>query len=85
VHGSTLNAQQEHALMGAEQHMRWTVERALLAVFAWPMERSKVRPAFLAEHLTAMIELQRDRAAMREPSPGDAVAAEAEDAGKVVD
>jgi hypothetical protein len=85
VHGSTFNPQQRHALMGAEQHMRWTVERALLAVLGWPMERSKVRPAFLAEHLTAMIELRRDRAAMREPSPGDAVAAEAEDASKAGD
>jgi hypothetical protein len=85
VHGSTLNPHQLHALMGAEQHMRWTVERALLAVLGWPLERSKIRPAFLAEHLTAMTELQQDRAAMREPAPGDAVAIEAEVAAKPAD
>lgn len=74
VHGSTFEQHQLRALMGAEEHMRWTVERALLAVLGWPLERSKIRPEFLAEHMTAMVELPKDRAAMRTPAAGDDVA-----------
>ena len=65
VHGSTLTGRQFHAFIGAKQHMRWVVERALLGVFGWPLERSKVRPDFLARNLTAMIELAQDRQDMK--------------------
>ena len=75
VHGSTLTGRQFHALIGAKQHMRWVVERALLGVFGWPVERSKVRPEFLARNLTAMIELAQDRRDMKGVVTADEVAA----------
>jgi hypothetical protein len=61
VHGSTLTGRQFHAMIGAMQHMRWVVERSLLAVFGWPLNRSKVSPDFLKRNFTAMIELEQDR------------------------
>ena len=69
VHGRTLTTRQFHALIGAKQHMRWVVERSLLAIFGWPLERSKVRPDFLARNLSAMIELRQDRQDMSAGSP----------------
>lgn len=73
VHGTPMTSREFHALIGAKQHMRWVVERALLAVLGWPLERSKVRPDFLARNLTAMIELQQDRADMRRMRENSAV------------
>jgi hypothetical protein len=75
VHGTPVTPREFHALIGAKQHMRWVVERALLAVLGWPLERSKVRPDFLARNLTAMIELAQDRADMRGKSVADEVTA----------
>jgi len=75
VHGSALTARQFHALIGAKQHIRWAVERALLAALGWPLERSKVRPDFLARNLTAMIELAQDRQDMKGVVAADDVAA----------
>lgn len=66
VHGRGISGSQRGPLWGAEQHMRWTVERVLLAVLRWPIERSRLRPEFLARNLTAMIDLQKDLTEMRD-------------------
>jgi hypothetical protein len=65
VHGSTLKWSQWLALIVAREHLRWTVERMLLAIFGWPVEESKVRPAWLAKNRTAMIDLEASRRAMK--------------------
>jgi len=65
VHGSTLSWGQFLALGHARHHLRWTVERILLAVIGWPVAESKVRPDWLARNRTAMIELESSRRAMR--------------------
>lgn len=77
VHGGTFDQPQHRALIGAGEHMRWTVERVLLGVLGWPVERSNVRNAFL-QNFTMMTELGADRDAMKEPNVGDAVAAASE-------
>ncbi len=64
VHGSALKWSQWLALGDARDHLRWTVERMLLALFGWPVEKSKVRPEWLARNRPAMIDLERSRRAM---------------------
>lgn len=71
VHGGTFEPGQFTALIGAGHHMRWTVERALLGVLRWPVDRSKVRNEFL-QHFTAMTEMAEDRESIK----GEQVAAE---------
>lgn len=65
VHGNAFSGSQYGPLVGAEDHMRWTVERVML-LLAWPIDRSNVRPQFLAKSLTSMIELANDRASIRD-------------------
>lgn len=65
VHGSALKRSQLLALGRAGDHLRWTVERMLLAVLGWPVAESKVRPAWLAKNRSAMIELGESRRAMQ--------------------
>ena len=79
VHGTPVSPTQFHALIGAKQHMRWVVERSLLAVLGWPLEKSKVRPDFLARNLTAMIELAQDRQDMKGTSVADEISAASAD------
>jgi hypothetical protein len=64
VHGRAFDPLQFTALIDAQEHIRWTVERALLGALRWPVARSKVRPDFL-KHFTAMTELREDRAAIK--------------------
>lgn len=66
VHGSPLKRSQWLALIDAREHLRWTVERMLLAIFGWPVEKSKVRPEWLAKNQTAMINVAASRRAMQE-------------------
>ena len=61
AHGRSFQDSLLRPLMGAEQHLGWTVERCLLAILGWPVSRSKVRAAFLAHNMAAMNELQSDR------------------------
>jgi hypothetical protein len=44
VHGDYLSPAQEMALSYAEEHLQWTIERVLLALFAWDLNRSLVNP-----------------------------------------
>ncbi len=64
VHGSALDRSQLSGLFEAREHLRWTVERMLLAILGWPVERSKVRHDFLL-HFTAMVNLSAARRAMQ--------------------
>lgn len=73
VHGGAFDRPQYQALIGAGEHMRWTVARVLLGVLGWPVERSQVSNEFL-QNFTMMTELKADREAMTEPNVGDEVA-----------
>jgi hypothetical protein len=67
VHGNTFNKRQQLAVLSATLHLKWTVERALLAVLGWPLELSKVRPDYLA-HFVPMRELERERTEIGNPA-----------------
>jgi hypothetical protein len=47
VHGDPFNSRPAEAMACAEAHLRWTVERMLLSVPGWPVERSNVSPNYL--------------------------------------
>lgn len=49
IHGDTFNRLQEKALMSAVEHLRWIVERSILAVLNWHSSKSKVCEGFLQQ------------------------------------
>ena len=47
VHGEHFGPDQYEALSFAQFHLRWTVERMILSVLTWPIDKSTVSPQFL--------------------------------------
>jgi len=43
AHGQPFNSREEYFLSFAADNLRWLVERMLLAIFHWPIQKSKVR------------------------------------------
>lgn len=48
AHGQPFNAQEEQYLFFAVENLKWLVERMLLAILKWPIEKSKVRKESLS-------------------------------------
>lgn len=70
VHGSTFDRRQFNALATAADHLQWLLERMLLRVLDWPIDRSNVSGERLARMRAAYQELGDARASMRTvPSP----------------
>jgi hypothetical protein len=65
VHGSVLRRRQLSALSVADDHLRWTLERMLLSILGWPVERSQVSADWLARNRSAHAELDQARRDMR--------------------
>lgn len=57
IHGETLRDRHMDALWIATEHLRWTVERVVLALLKWPVERTEVSPDFLRRMAQPMIRL----------------------------
>ncbi|MEA2490569.1 MAG: hypothetical protein QOH21_2361, partial [Acidobacteriota bacterium] len=74
VHGVVFDRTQIEALHRAGEHLRWTIERMLLAIFGWPVDESNVRPEMLRIYFAKM-NLDNYRRAMRtvseSPLPND--------------
>ncbi len=47
IHGEHFERSQLTAISVAKDHLRWVVERSVLAVLGWRIDRSKVNPSFL--------------------------------------
>jgi hypothetical protein len=60
VHGEVYDHRHYKALVGAGQHLRWSVYRMLFAMLGWPVERTKIRPEAVA-HTFRHKTLERDR------------------------
>jgi hypothetical protein len=70
VHGSTFDHRQLNALAVAGDHLQWLLERMLLRVLAWPIDRSNVSGARLAKLRAAYGELRDAQISMRSvPAP----------------
>jgi hypothetical protein len=48
VHGEAFAGDKYSALITAEMHLQWTVERMLLGALGWPVSRSAVDAGFLS-------------------------------------
>jgi len=53
AHGEPFVQRELEALGCALQHLRWVVERVVLAILGWPIDRSKVRAESLRTHYLA--------------------------------
>lgn len=47
VHGEHFNKNQTVGLLYAREHLRWIIERMILAVLGWSIEKSNVNPTYL--------------------------------------
>ena len=47
IHGGRFEREEYDAIICARSHLRWTLERCILRVLDWDIERSKVRPVYL--------------------------------------
>jgi hypothetical protein len=54
VHGEALLPADHNGLWVATVHLRWTLERILLAELGWPIASSEVRPELLRQNALAM-------------------------------
>lgn len=61
VHGDYLSPAQLNALGYAELHLRWTLERVVLALVGWPISSSRAAKSFLASNMTAHSSWQQYR------------------------
>lgn len=52
VHGATFSYRQDGVLHCATENLKWTVDRMLLAILKWPVEKTRVRPDYLARVMT---------------------------------
>lgn len=66
VHGERLPEVALDALLVATQSLEWILERMLLGILGWPVERSEVSPAFLQQHATAIAAMPDARSRLLE-------------------
>ena len=66
AHGESIPREIEGHLWVAQSHLRWTLERIVLNLLGWPVERSEVSSSFLRSHATAMHGLNKARSGISE-------------------
>lgn len=66
VHGEGLPQAALDPLFVASQSLKWTLERMVLGLLEWPVQRSEVFPAFLKRHATAISALPEARSRLSE-------------------
>jgi len=67
VHGDVVRGVEERAVVTAEWHLRWTVERILLAILNWPLEGTGASAEHLSECGSLLYrEWEVDRRALQE-------------------
>ncbi len=70
AHGEPIPREIEGHLWVAQKHLRWTLERIVLKLLDWPLERSEISPSFLRSHATAMHRLKKARSGISEVMKG---------------
>ena len=66
AHGEPIPREIEGHLWVAQSHLRWTLERIVLTLLDWPIDRSEISPSFLRSHATAMQRLKKARSGISE-------------------
>ncbi|HXD30137.1 MAG TPA: hypothetical protein VN643_03415 [Pyrinomonadaceae bacterium] len=50
VHGEVYRSERYQALMGAREHLRWSVYRMIFGILGWPITQTKIVPARVARN-----------------------------------
>ena len=66
IHGRVIPYEKYHALIGAKEHLKCTLERLILGFLGWSVEKSNVSKKFLANHMAYYCSLQQDRSNFQE-------------------
>jgi hypothetical protein len=61
LHGQSLSVEAQREVSVATECLRWTVERMLLSLLRWPVDRSEIARASVKHHSTALRELDEWR------------------------
>jgi hypothetical protein len=61
IHGDPLIPLQLGALVCANEHLRWIVERSILSVLGWPVSESRVSEHFLSRNMAMYRNWNEDR------------------------
>ena len=61
VHGRVIPFEKSSALIGAREHLKWTLERLILGFLGWPIEKSSVSKDFLSKNMACYCSLKEDR------------------------
>lgn len=61
VHGRVIPFEKSSALVGAREHLKWTLERLILGFLGWPIKKSNVSKDFLSKNMACYCSLQQDR------------------------
>lgn len=64
AHGKVIPFEKSSALMGAREHLKWTLERLVLGFLGWPIEKSNVSEDFLSKNMACYCSLKEDRAVL---------------------
>ena len=67
VHGEHFTPQHRHALVAAREHLQWIVERLILAVLGWNIEKSNVRTSYLAQRMYIYQDWEADLKILSDP------------------
>ena len=65
THGESLPLEAHSALSVAKEHLEWTLERLLLAILGWPVDRSEVSSSCLHKIATGMKMLRDERTKLK--------------------
>jgi len=66
IHGDPLSHDMFGALIVAKEHLKYTLERVLVKVLGWKLEKTKVSPAFLGVYGFGMKGLQAEQKILAE-------------------
>jgi hypothetical protein len=65
IHGHDFAPSTYGALQGAREHLRWILERILIGLLGWPIEKTTVNSAYLGKNSAVYNELNKDITALK--------------------
>lgn len=64
AHGRVIPFEKSSALVGAREHLKWTLDRLVLGFLGWPIEKSNVSKDFLSKNMACYCSLKEDRSVL---------------------
>lgn len=66
IHGDPLPNDMFRALIVAEEHLQYVLERVIARVLQWDLGKTKINPAYLKAHMTVMKDMASEQAKLSE-------------------